>query len=66
LIHVSELGDGSFLHPRSVVREGEPVRARIIHIDGASRRLGLSLREVPQRPTEAGATAPQPQAVTTS
>ena len=48
LIHVSELGDGHFLHPRSVIQEGENVRARIVHIDAASRRLGLSLREVPQ------------------
>ena len=55
LIHVSELGDGSFLHPRSVVREGERVRARIIHIDGPARRLGLSLREVPQRLSVEGA-----------
>jgi small subunit ribosomal protein S1 len=56
LIHVSELGDGSFLHPRSVVREGERVRARIIHIDGPARRLGLSLREVPQHPHDGGVT----------
>ena len=62
LIHVSELGDGSFLHPRSVVREGEQVRARIIHIDGPSRRLGLSLRDVPQKPA-ADAVCEQPQAV---
>jgi small subunit ribosomal protein S1 len=55
LIHVSELGDGSFLHPRGVVQEGERVRARIIHIDGPARRLGLSLREVPQRPSMEGA-----------
>jgi small subunit ribosomal protein S1 len=48
LIHVSELGDGSFLHPRSVVREGEQVRVRVIHIDAAGRRLGLSLRQVSQ------------------
>lgn len=48
LIHVSELGDGSFLHPRSVVREGEKVRVRVIHIDAAGRRLGLSLRQVSQ------------------
>ncbi len=48
LIHVSELGDGSFLHPRSVVREGEHVRVRVIHIDAAARRLGLSLRQVSQ------------------
>jgi small subunit ribosomal protein S1 len=48
LIHISELGDGSFLHPRSVVREGEKVRVRVIHIDSAARRLGLSMRQVSQ------------------
>lgn len=55
LIHVSELGDGQFLHPRSVIEEGERVRARIIHIDPYERRLGLSLREVSQN---GGAEAP--------
>ena len=44
LIHVSELAEGHFLHPRNVVREGDTVRARIISIDGANRRLSLSLR----------------------
>ncbi|MGD8813356.1 MAG: S1 RNA-binding domain-containing protein [Anaerolineales bacterium] len=52
LIHVSELGDGHFLHPRSVIQEGEQVRARIMHIDAASRRLGLSLRQVSQYPQQ--------------
>ena len=52
LIHVSELGDGNLLHPRNVVREGEKVRVRIIHIDANERRLGLSLRQVPQRDLE--------------
>lgn len=47
LIHVSEMGDGNFLHPRNVVTEGEMVRVRIIHIDAEDRRLGLSLRDVP-------------------
>ncbi|TFH35594.1 MAG: S1 RNA-binding domain-containing protein [Anaerolineales bacterium] len=47
LIHVSELGDGNFMHPRNVVQEGDPVRVRIIHIDAGERRLGLSLRGVP-------------------
>ncbi len=55
LIHVSELGDGHFLHPRSVIEEGEDVRARIVHIDAASRRLGLSLRSVPHSPEEEAA-----------
>ncbi len=50
LIHISELGDGSFLHPRSVVREGERVRVRVIHIDSSARRLGLSMRQVSQHP----------------
>ncbi len=52
LIHVSELGDGSFLHPRNVLHEGEQVRVRIIHIDASARRLGLSLRGVPQTSSE--------------
>jgi len=45
LIHVSELADGHFLHPRSVVCEGERVSARVVSIDGTGRRLGLSLRQ---------------------
>jgi len=44
LVHISELADGHFLHPRNVVHEGEHVRARIMSIDGLGRRLGLSLR----------------------
>lgn len=44
LIHVSELAEGQFLHPRNVVTEGMTVRARILTIDGPARRLGLSLR----------------------
>ena len=46
LIHVSELAEGSFLHPRNVVREGEVVRVRILNIDPYHQRLGLSLRQV--------------------
>jgi small subunit ribosomal protein S1 len=44
LIHISELAEGQFLHPRNVVSEGEKVVARILNIDGPARRLGLSLR----------------------
>lgn len=45
LIHISELAEGQFLHPRNVVREGDKVMARILNIDGSARRLGLSLRQ---------------------
>jgi small subunit ribosomal protein S1 len=44
LIHVSELAEGHFLHPRNVVNEGQPVTARVLSIDSHARRLGLSLR----------------------
>ncbi len=44
LIHVSELAEGHFLHPRNVVAEGQRVTARVLSIDSRARRLGLSLR----------------------
>ncbi len=44
LIHVSELAEGTFLHPRNVVREGDRVRARVLHVDGQKRRIALTLR----------------------
>ncbi|MCS6844732.1 MAG: S1 RNA-binding domain-containing protein [Caldilineales bacterium] len=46
LIHISELAEGNFLHPRNVVREGQWVEARVLNIDPANRRIGLSLRQV--------------------
>lgn len=46
LIHVSELADGNFLHPRNVVQEGDVVPARILNIDSKRRRMRLSLRQV--------------------
>lgn len=46
LIHISELAEGTFLHPRNVVQEGQTVTLRVLNIDPRSRRLGLSLRQV--------------------
>jgi small subunit ribosomal protein S1 len=46
LIHISELAEGNFLHPRNVVHEHDTVRVRVLSIDVAHRRLGLSLRQV--------------------
>ena len=46
LIHISELAEGNFLHPRSVVQEGDVVSARVLNIDSERRRMGLSLRRV--------------------
>ncbi|MBV9359477.1 MAG: S1 RNA-binding domain-containing protein, partial [Chloroflexi bacterium] len=46
LVHISELSDERITHPKQVVREGEEVQLRIIKIDPARHRLGLSLRQV--------------------
>ncbi|OQA42045.1 MAG: hypothetical protein BWY52_02350 [Chloroflexi bacterium ADurb.Bin325] len=60
LIHVSELSEGSFMHPRNVIHEGDRVRARILLVDGAKRRIALTLRAAdPNRP-RADSPAPQP------
>jgi small subunit ribosomal protein S1 len=48
LIHVSELGEGNLLHPRTVLKGGDQLKLRIININSSERRLGLSMRDVPQ------------------
>jgi len=60
LVHISELGvDRRVSHPHEVVREGDPVEARILEIDMEKRRIGLSLdtaRDIPEaaRPSPEG------------
>lgn len=46
LIHISELSDKRIQHPKEVVKEGETLTLRVIRIDPARRRLGLSLKRV--------------------
>ncbi len=44
LIHISELAEGSFMHPRNVVNEGDRVRVRVLSVDGSKRRIALTMR----------------------
>lgn len=46
LIHISELCDAPVNHPSQVVHLGDQVLIRILHIDSANHRLGLSMRQV--------------------
>ncbi|MEL6526973.1 MAG: S1 RNA-binding domain-containing protein, partial [Chloroflexota bacterium] len=46
LIHISELSDERVEHPRDVVNTGDKLTLRVVKIDVANRRLGLSLRRV--------------------
>lgn len=52
LIHVSELGRGSVEDPRSVVREGDRLVARILSLDCGSRKMALSLRDAEESSTD--------------
>jgi small subunit ribosomal protein S1 len=44
LVHISELAEGVFMHPRDVVRPGEEVVARVLNVDSRQKRIALSLR----------------------
>jgi len=44
LLHVSELGDAAVNHPREILREGQRLQVRIVSMDPAARRIGLSRR----------------------
>jgi len=46
LIHLSELSKEPIQHPSEVVKEGDVLTLRIIRIDSARHRLGLSLKRV--------------------
>lgn len=54
LVHVTEMSDGQVGHPAELVSPHEPVRVRILRIDSASHRLGLSMRldDPPSAPGE--------------
>lgn len=47
LVHISELAEGNFIHPRNVVNEGDEVMVQVIEVDEKGRHLGLSMRRVP-------------------
>jgi small subunit ribosomal protein S1 len=46
LVHISELAEGTFLHPRNVVQKGEQVQAKVLHVSGSDKRLALSMRGI--------------------
>jgi small subunit ribosomal protein S1 len=53
LIHVSELAEGRVQHPRNVVKEGEVHDLKVIRIDPARKRIGLSLKRAQEEAAQA-------------
>jgi small subunit ribosomal protein S1 len=48
LIHISELSDQRVEHPRDVVKPGDKVTVRIIKMNPEKKKIGLSIRLVPE------------------
>ena len=63
LLHVSELADHKVEHPESLVNVGQDLEVRVLRVDTAERKIGLSRKsevkeaEAPAA-TEGGAAAP--------
>jgi small subunit ribosomal protein S1 len=55
LIHVSEMRTERVEDPRSVVKEGDTVKAEVITVDPTERRIGLSMKTVSGREETEGA-----------
>lgn len=53
LVHISELADPPPEHPREITRRGQQLLLRVLRIDPARRRLGLSLKQVSDSDREA-------------
>ena len=58
LVHISQMADHHVNDPREVVQEGEQVQVKILSVDGAAHRIGLSIREVPKASPEPVEEAP--------
>lgn len=49
LIHISELGVGNeSANPETLLQEGQHIQVRILHVDAARQRLGLSMNLTPE------------------
>ncbi|MFD1913443.1 Tex family protein [Halodurantibacterium flavum] len=58
LVHVSQLADRFVKDPHEVVKAGDVVKVRVVEVDVARKRIGLSMRKDADR--GAGATAGRP------
>jgi len=53
LVHISEMSEIKINHPTEVVQPGDKVQVRILRIDSACHRLGLSMRTAHEEPAAA-------------
>ncbi|HKB40975.1 MAG TPA: S1 RNA-binding domain-containing protein, partial [Gemmataceae bacterium] len=64
LLHISELADHKVDSPEDVVKVGDPIEVKILRVDAAERKIGLSRKRLHQgpeeEPEEEGGPSPRP------
>ncbi|MFN8708866.1 MAG: S1 RNA-binding domain-containing protein, partial [Planctomyces sp.] len=58
LLHVSELADHKVDHPENLVTVGQELEVRILRVDTADRKIGLSRRAESEKPAAGTESAP--------
>src|SRR5207244_2551188 len=64
LLHISELSDDKVESPEEVVKVGDEIEVKVLRVDAADRKIGLSRRmsdEIPAEGEEAAAAATKPE-----
>ena len=57
LLHISELADGKVESPEEVVKVGDEIEVKILRVDAADRKIGLSRKRLHGGPEEEPAEA---------
>lgn len=60
LLHISELADHKVESPEDVVQVGQEIEVRILRVDTADRKIGLSRKSAPEIPESSGGEAHKP------
>ncbi|PNU20364.1 RNA-binding transcriptional accessory protein [Geothermobacter hydrogeniphilus] len=59
LVHVSELAHRFVRDPAEVVKVGQQVKVKVLSVDGARKRIGLSIKQTQPAPQGGGGNRPQ-------
>src|SRR5205823_8154802 len=60
LLHISELADHKVESPEDVVKVGDSIEVRVLRVDAAERKIGLSRKRLHEGPSEEGGTEEEP------
>lgn len=64
LVHISQLADRFVKNPHEVVKAGDVVRVRVVEVDVARKRIGLTMRK--EAPEETASAPARPERATSS